>query len=117
MNAKRNVGLVLTTLVASLVLCGPLSAQDRAHAVPSKTVRYSDLDLTTPHGIHTLYERIQNAAWALCLDIVPPTGPTFSENLKCRRTLVEAAVVQVNNPALSALLPDQGRSKDLTAKR
>ena len=116
MIAKRNVGLVLTTLVASLVLSGPLSAQQDPHAVPSKTVRYSVFDLSTPRGVHTLYERIQNAAWALCLDIVPPTGPTFSEKLKCRRSVVEAAVAQVNNPALSALLPDH-RSKDLRANR
>ena len=115
MIAKRDASLLLTTLVISLVFCSPLGAQPTP-AGPARKVRYSDLDLSTPNGVHTLYNRIQNAAWAVCLDIVPPTGPTFSENLKCRQTLVEYAVLQVNNRALSALLPAH-RSKDLTAKR
>jgi UrcA family protein len=35
-------------------------------AAPSVTVRYADLDLNTPKGVETLYERLRAAAQEVC---------------------------------------------------
>jgi UrcA family protein len=73
-------------------------------AAPSSIVRYGDLDLSDAAGVHTLYVRIQNAAWRVCGQIVPAhNGPSDIENVHCRQTLVDAAVAEVNTPALTAL--------------
>jgi UrcA family protein len=73
-------------------------------ATPSSIVRYEDLDLSDAAGIHTLYGRIQHAAWLVCGQIVPAqNGPSGIENVHCRQTLVDAAVAEVNRPALTAL--------------
>jgi UrcA family protein len=117
MFTQRNATLAVTTVMATLVLSGPLNAQQPAPAGPSTTVRYSDLDLSTPYGVRSLYTRIQNAAWAVCREIVPASNAADArENLKCRHTLVESAVAQVNKPALTALLTGH-KPADLTASR
>ena len=84
---------------------------------PSSTVRYGDLDLADAAGIHTLYVRIQNAAWRVCGQIVPAqNGPSDIENVRCRQTLVDAAVAEVNRPALTALHTHK-KPSDRTASR
>jgi UrcA family protein len=116
MNTKLSTALIATTLLASLALCGPARAQTPtgdAKSAPSEVVRYSDLDLSSPAGIRTLYGRIQNAAWRVCLLMVPAPG---IESGKCRQTLIDVAVGEVNKPALTAL-HTRKNSVDLSARR
>jgi len=107
MNTKLNTAFIATALVATSALSAPLLAQTSnaaTTAAPNKTVRYSDLDLSTAAGIGALYKRIQDAAWHVCLEMVPGrNGPTGIENVNCRQTLVDLAVEEVNKPALTAL--------------
>jgi UrcA family protein len=119
MISKLNTAVAATTLLVSALLSAPVYAQAPRgeSAIPNQVVRYSDLDLSTAAGVRTLYQRIQNAAFSVCHDMVPATnGPTGIENSKCRQSLVEAAVGQVNNPALTALHSGKPKS-DLTASR
>jgi UrcA family protein len=105
MNTKLNTTFSAVTLVATLAFGSPANAQSPSAATaPSSIVRYGDLDLSTSAGIRTLYGRIQDAAWRVCQQIEPPqNGPSGIENVKCRQTLVDVAVGEVNKPALTAL--------------
>lgn len=107
MNAKLSSASLATTLLATLVLCGPSHAQAAAQAnnsAPSQVVRYSDLDLSTRTGVRTLYQRIRRAAWQVCNQMAPVHNAASGiENSQCRQTLVDDAVGQVHNSALTAL--------------
>ena len=120
MNTKLNSFFTVSACAVALLASAALFAQtpsDTDKAQPAKVVRYSDLDLSSSVGIHTLYQRIQDAAWRVCLDVVPPhNGQGGIENIKCRQTLIDVAVAQVNKPALTAL--HAGKSSDSrTARR
>jgi UrcA family protein len=98
MNTKLNTTLSALSLVATLALSAAAYAQNPS-AAPSVTVRYSDLDLLSDAGAHTLYEHIQNAALHVCRQV----APLGINNQRCRQTLIDAAVTDVNAPALTAL--------------
>ena len=66
-------------------------------------VRYADLDISSPQGAATLYNRIRSASEALC-------APLYSRDLgskfraeACVKRAIEGAVAKVNRPGLSAL--------------
>ncbi len=104
MNTKLTSAILSAGLIAAFNLSGVAHAQRPAATEPSRVVSYSDLDLSTEAGVRTLYGRIQNAAWRVCGDIVEPhNAAAAAENAKCRQALVDAAVAQVNKPALTAL--------------
>jgi UrcA family protein len=118
MNAKLNAAFAASLIVAAFVSAPAASAGDRvSDAAPSTVVHYSDLDLSSSGGIHTLYGRIQDAAWRVCRQIVPAHNAQSSmENAKCRQTLTDVAVGEVNKPALTALHSGK-KPVDLTARR
>jgi UrcA family protein len=99
MTTKLNTAVCALALVATLGLAGPAFAQDQSAPVASKTVRYSDLNLSTTEGLRALYGRIQDAAVRVCWDVAPAAILT----MKCRANLIEAAVAEVNKPALTSL--------------
>lgn len=100
MNTKSSI--LALAVVAAAAMAAPTFAD--APSAPQATVRYSDLDLSASSGVQTLYHRIKNAAFRVCLTLTPAhNGPSGIENLKCQRTLVDAAVVDVDKPALTAL--------------
>jgi len=82
---------------------------------PSAVVRYSELDLSSDSSVHALYNRIQDAAWRVCVrEVLPDSAPNIIDNRNCRQTLVDSAVDQIDQPALTAL--DTGRGTvDLTS--
>src|ERR1700676_2816045 len=56
-------------VIAACIVAAAAAAADAATPsadVPSITVRYADLDLTTEQGAHNLYRRIQSAARFVC---------------------------------------------------
>lgn len=70
---------------------------------PSLVVSLRDLDLSRPADVRALHLRIANAAWRVCGELIPPNnGPFGIENARCRRTLMDDAVAEVNHPALTA---------------
>ena len=71
---------------------------------PSDVVQYGDLNIATPTGLHTLSNRIENAAWDVCQQLVPPNnGPSSIANVQCRESVTRAAVAKVNNPVLTSM--------------
>lgn len=77
----------------------PVQAED----VPSKTVRFADLDVATPAGAKVLYHRIRVAAREVCEESV---GRDPIEKLAmpgCVNTAIDQAVKKVNAPYLTAL--------------
>jgi UrcA family protein len=98
MNVKHAVSVATIAFLTSLAVSIPAQA-----AEPSRVVNLRDLDLSKPSDIRTLYVRIGNAAWKVCGERIPASnGPSSIENGKCRRTLMDAAVADVNHSALTA---------------
>ena len=112
MNTKLNTTLSAFSLIAALALSATGYAQSPSAAAPSVTLRYSELDLLSATGAHTLYQRIQNAAFHVCRQV----APVGIDNVKCRRTLIDAAVADVNAPALTALNAGK-KSSELSGSR
>jgi UrcA family protein len=119
MNAKLAPSLVASLFLLSLSLSIPAQAERVGmgqETAPVRVVGFGDLDLSTASGVRTLYSRLTNAAWKVCHDIIPATnGPSGIENGKCRRTLIDAGVADVNRLALTALHTKKGA--EVTARR
>lgn len=69
----------------------------------SSVVQYSDLDLSKPAGVRTLYLRIKDTATELCGPANVHGFPAFLEYRACVRKAVDDAVGVVNRPMLSDL--------------
>jgi UrcA family protein len=94
----RLVPIRALTVLAALGIGAPCFAASQSE--PSVVVNYADLDLSTTEGARALYQRIQHAAWRVCLLIDATSG---IENVRCRQYLRDTAVADVNAPALTAL--------------
>jgi UrcA family protein len=87
---------------AAAALCA-LSSSVQAEDVPSKTVKFQDLDITKPAGAKTLYGRIRAAARDVC-DASTSGDPILKPAMHaCMETAIDNAVRKVNAPALTAL--------------
>jgi UrcA family protein len=88
-----------------------------AHAGDSRseTVKFSDLDLSSPAGVEALYGRIHAAAWRVC---VQPAGE-LAAVVPCMRKTEADAVGKVNVPSLTAFYQSKTGSfpKNITAHR
>jgi UrcA family protein len=105
---------VLGTALLALVVCllGITPAWSNTPDVPSVTVRYADLDLSTSAGANTLYRRIQAAAKQVCRS----PGTDLIEQIgwrSCYRSAVGDAVRKVNSPLLIAV--HSGKPAAMTA--
>jgi UrcA family protein len=86
--------LALSTL---MLLAGAAHAANRVGDVPTRTVSFGDLDLSTAHGAQALYDRIEAAAREVC------AGTELVEVHACRARAIEEAVKYVGSPLLSAV--------------
>ena len=107
------ISLLATALLALIVcLLGITPAWSNTPDVPSVTVRYADLDLSSPAGASALYGRIQAAARQVCgyagRDVVAQASWR-----SCYRSAVGDAVSKVNSPLLIAV--HTGKSAAMTA--
>src|SRR5262245_29379059 len=87
--------LTLSTLML-LGVTAAAHAADRVGDVPTKTVSFRDLDLSTSQGAQALYDRIETAAREVC------RGTDFAEFDACRARATDDAVNHVGSPLLSA---------------
>ena len=68
-NTSRNTQRITLATVAALCLSSAAIgayADETGNGVPTRTVRYSDLDLGTQAGAKALYQRIRYAAEQVC---------------------------------------------------
>jgi len=112
MNLRRTPEFLAAATLSALTLLGTASL---AHAdVPSdterQTVRFDDLNLTTPAGLQALYLRIQNAAHDVCGPSHVLGSRIVSEAWKeCVSASVRDAVLKINRPSLTAYYATQLR--------
>jgi len=89
--------------VAAVCFASAMGAQanDTAVDAPVRTVHYADLNLNTPVGIKTLYNRIRSAAELVCGDVYSRRLEEAEAAKACVRHAVEASVHSVNNVRLT----------------
>ena len=63
---KIRPGMIALLMIPALLVAESALAAARVDEVPSKTVRYHDLNLNNADGIASLYERIHAAALDVC---------------------------------------------------
>jgi UrcA family protein len=83
-------------LSSLMLLSGSAYAADRVGDVPTKTVSFRDLDLSTAQGAQALYDRLDAAAREVC------RGTEFADFDVCRARAIDDAVNLVGSPLLSA---------------
>ena len=88
-------------LAAGLIAAGTASAGAAAD-VPSATVRYADLNLSTDAGAHTLYRRIAAAAREVCPDGDSRDLSRAAHARACQQEAIERAVRSVGSEHLAA---------------
>lgn len=118
MNIKHAVPVITAAIVVSLAVSNPVrgEASQGNSAQPARVVSLRDLDLSKPADIRTLYVRIGNAARKVCRELIPAhNGPSSIRNGQCRHTLIDAAVAEMNHPALTAF--STKKSVQVTASR
>jgi UrcA family protein len=100
---RTKIYLAISGVISAAALCATLSTTARAEDVPTKTVRYSDLDINKSDGAKTLYTRIHAAARDVC-ELSTGTDPILRVAFKaCVETAIDKAVKEVNAPMLSQL--------------
>jgi UrcA family protein len=72
-------------------------------SLPSKTVRYSDLDVSTVEGAKALYQRIRAAARHVCDLSIGGDAVLRVAEKACVDTAIDNAVRKVDAPALTSL--------------
>jgi UrcA family protein len=103
----RKIPLRMTALlmIPALLVAQSTLAAARVDEVPSKTVQYHDLNLNSPEGIASLYERINAAALDVCKSAEGPWRHGLKSWIEwdwCVNHAVANAVLSVRNDKLSA---------------
>jgi UrcA family protein len=101
-NQARTV--IASLLIGAVATLGALSATaDGLDEPPQSTVKFGDLNISSPEGAAALYARIKSAAVAVCPRIDEHDLGQRSELKACVDHAVSTAVIRVNAPELSAL--------------
>jgi len=98
----------MTTVVSKLTLAvvsvvAPLAslAATPSADVPSVSVRYDDLNLSTTDGVNSLYRRISSAAREVCPGVYSRELSLRAAARRCEADAVARAVSDVNNTHLA----------------
>jgi UrcA family protein len=97
------------TMTAATLVCALASGFAALPAVadsfdaPQITVKYADLNTSSPQGAAMLYGRIKSAAKSVCSQFDGPGVEAYQQRNACITKAIWDAVTQVNAPALSAL--------------
>lgn len=84
------------------VLSTPVQA---AEGVPSKRVRFDDLNIADPAGAKVLYGRIRAAAREVCASYYSRDLANRAPKQACVKRAIDDGVMKVNAPTLTALVP------------
>jgi UrcA family protein len=104
---KKLTGLIAVAGIAA-IFCVNAEAGTPS-AVPTETVRFSDLQVDSVHDVAVLYRRIDAAAGRVCGQRVAPGSPFVSKSWRrCEQNAVRHAVVEINTPAVTAYAATQG---------
>ncbi|MEP7247275.1 MAG: UrcA family protein [Gammaproteobacteria bacterium] len=93
---------VVATLTTFAITSSPAHAGPQDDT-PAVTVRYDDLNLLNTSGTKTLYHRLRTAANTVCPTADERQPERKMQSRLCYEKSLSAAVIDVNNPGLSAL--------------
>jgi UrcA family protein len=100
---RTKIYTAISCVMSTTALCSALSTSAAAEDVPTKTVRFHDLDITTLDGAKALYSRIRAAARDVC-ELSTGSDPILRVAIKgCIDKAVDKAVKDVNAPMLTNL--------------
>lgn len=100
---RTKIYTALSCVMGAAALCTALSTTVKAQDLPSKTVRFNDLDISKSDGAKVLYSRIRAAAREVC-ELSTGTDPILRIAIKgCIDKAVDKAVKDVNSPVLTSL--------------
>jgi len=101
--SSRFTQTLFTALVASAIgLTATLAHAETAADVPSASVSYADLNLSTEQGSRVLHQRLVAAARQVCPSNVGPDARQLSQSRRCVASAVERAINDVRDPKLAA---------------
>jgi UrcA family protein len=90
----------LTALISSFAaVCNASESTD----VPTAIVKFADLDVSTPQGAATLYNRIRVASEGVCSPLDQRDLAATFRWKACVKQAIAGAVAKVDRPALSAV--------------
>ncbi len=116
---RRLLVRTVCAVIAASFAAGAAAADDRA--LPKVTVRYGDLDLSSPRDAATLYQRIRIAAAEVCWPLEGASVAAVFRVQTCRQHAIADAVSRVNRPELSAVYRAHNRAPlpaaPMTARR
>jgi UrcA family protein len=104
MTLNRNK--ILTAIYCLMILawaCTLAMTAGAQESLPSKTVRYGDLDISRPEGAKVLYQRIRAAARDVCELSIGGDPVLHIAQRACLDTAIDNAVRKVDAPALTSL--------------
>ncbi len=101
MNAKTAMKCALLTMLLGSVSAIAAKVELRDD-VPTRTVKFGDLDLTRRDGVAVLYARINSAAREVCLPVDGRLPELLHSTDECRQKAIERAVADVDAPALTS---------------
>jgi UrcA family protein len=101
---------ILACAAALWLACGLVASAAHAGDSRSETVKFADLDLSSPGGVEALYGRIHAAAWRVCIQ---PAGELAAVG-RCMRKTEADAVGKVNAPLLTAFFQSKSGSSPKT---
>jgi UrcA family protein len=102
---KTSQLMIALLMIPALLVSQSTLAAAPVDEVPSKTVRYHDLNLNSPEGIASLYGRIHTAALDVCKSAEGPWHQNLESWIewdRCVNHAVADAVQSVHNEKLGA---------------
>jgi UrcA family protein len=100
---RTKIYTAVSCVMGTAALCSALSTSAAAEDVPTKTVRFNDLDISKSDGAKVLYSRIRAAARDVC-ELSTGADPIMRAAVKgCIEKAVDKAVKDVNAPMLTYL--------------
>lgn len=114
-NTRTKLYAAVCVLFGSAAVGAPWTAAHAEQPVAVKTVKFADLNLQTPEGAKTLYNRIRAAAKQVC--DANDSDPILREaKPRCIDKAIDGAVRAVDAPYLTALRFGNGDNVRLARK-
>jgi UrcA family protein len=98
---------LLTMLLGSLSAVAKVEQLDE---VPTRRVKFGDLDLSRSEGVAVLYARINSAAREVCLPVDNWMPKMLYRTDQCREEAIARAVADVDAPALTSFFLEKIKS-------
>jgi UrcA family protein len=103
--SRFKLRFILSCVLAGLI-AGPVSAlaasSGRLDDVPSRKVKYGDLDLSRDAGAAALFARIKTAAREVCEPVDVVFLNLVRQRYNCSQDAIARAVADVNEPLLTS---------------